>query len=926
MNLTLATLTTINPLPPLLLRLRRTHPKNLNTTRYNLILNSLLLASSALAAPIASESFYYPHGTVLANGVANGGSGWNGGWQQTAGNGLTVAGAKIVQKSNAESTRVLANPLPLTAGVYYFSFLARADSTGRFAFQLKNALDQVRWAFTKNSDDSFSIQASLTTAASAPGLFVGDREYLVVSKFNSSGQIAYVKVFDTADPGDYTTEPSTWDLSVSGATGLTMDRIDLDVDAGTVSLDDVRIATTYAEVIPALKPSNTFVFEVDEPLTSATNEWTYTVGEAGDYQIGKAWVETQSGGDVAIEIFKNGLERIKALYAPAGEVTRFEMRLEDLQQDDEITVRLTPDGSTYRAEYQIAFGTPTFDGLPVFDVASYGAVGNGVTDDMAAIHAAVTAARHAGGGIIRLDGTKTYRAIGLTNNTIENLFDLYGAHDIKVEGNGANIILHPPDRLAWVHSSDNVQIDGLTVDYDPIPYYQGTIDAIDVANLTVDITVPERYAVPVVGVNTLPASSPFFAFTFIPNSSGSRAGWAGRHLYIGSTETIGGDPRKIRLRGDAAVSSVPSALQHALDNGATEIIVPHLNYGHRGQFSLEVSRSSRVTMSNIRFYLMPHLGILPGKNTGPVAFSNVDLTMKDPATELYWSWRGAYSVTGNNRWGFLIEDGEWHGCAMYDDVLAFYTRRHVIMAINAQTLNLDLGTYAQVWRVGDWVSIWTEGQTSLRGMSRVTGVSKILGNGTFNVTLESLPAGTAINDVAINEDLYNRDTLVRNCKNYPEGASPATTRLRTGGHYLNCDFDGLYVKTEFEDEYYGVRARNFVLENSVIRPSRWGRIRFESAINPRIINCTLENTYVMGVRGTEDIILDGNSWTNMTGWWTNLAGNIIDLDNGSSAWLFVNTTRHGSAAGLADHVLLDATSSITYAKPLDYPAPVPPGP
>jgi len=361
------------------------------------------------------------------------------------------------------------------------------------------------------------------------------------------------------------------------------------------------------------------------------------------------------------------------------------------------------------------------------------------------------------------------------------------------------------------------------------------------------------------------------------------------------------------------------ALQHALDNGATEIVVPHRDYGHRGGFSLQVGDSSRVTMSNIRFYLMPHLGILPGKNVGPVAFSNVDLTMRDPATELYWSWRGAYSVTGHNRWGFLIEDGEWHGAAMYDDVLAFFMRRQDVLDINAQTLNLELGEYADLFHPGDWVSIWTERQTAFRGMSRITDAPKKLPDGSGRHRFKSLPAGTVTNDCVINEELFNRDTLVRNCINYPEGASPATTRIRTGGHFLDCDFDGLYFKTEFVEEFHPVRCRNLLLENSTIGPSRWERIRLDKAINPIIRGCTLENTYVLGDKGAEGIVLDGNIWTNMT-------GDIIDLDDGSSAWLFGNTTRNGSAAGLSSHVSVDGTSSITYAKPAGYPDPVPPGP
>ena len=50
-----------------------------------------------------------------------------------------------------------------------------------------------------------------------------------------------------------------------------------------------------------------------------------------------------------------------------------------------------------------------------------GAVGDGVTDDFAAIQRAVVAARESGCGILQFDGSKTYRAIGLNDFTQEAL-------------------------------------------------------------------------------------------------------------------------------------------------------------------------------------------------------------------------------------------------------------------------------------------------------------------------------------------------------------------------------------------------------------------------------------------------------------------------------------------------------------------------
>lgn len=658
-------------------------------------------------------------------------------------------------------------------------------------------------------------------------------------------------------------------------------------------------------------------FVVDQPLTGKNRSWTHVIPEDGDYQIGAAWIETKSGNEVALEVFKNGSEQVLSKYVQVGKVTRFETRIEGLIAGDVLTVRIRADGGIYRAGYQVAHCTPTFAGLPVFDVHApiYGAIGDGETDDFLAIQAAVQAAVNEGGGIVQFDGSKTYRAIGKNDMTLESLIELVSASNVKISGNGASIILHPPDRLALVDSSHNVQIDGLTVTYDPLPYYQGTIDSIDVNNRTVSITVPARYDIPIVGPNTHRTYGGFYGFTFIPNATGSRSGWNGKHLHLESTATIGGNPRKIKLQ---ARSDMGGVLQHALDNGATEVVVPDIIYGHRGLFSLEISNSSRVKVSNLLCHMMLHLGIGPNENVGPITFSNVDLVMANPETELFWSWRGGYSIVGNNRWGLLIEDGEWNGNAMYDDVLAVYTRRQEILGKDGTTLNLKLGQYAHLFRVGDWVSIWsTPEQNDLLGMSRIVEAGSRLADGSFNVTLESIPEGSTLHDILINEELYNKNTLIRNCRNFPEGASNATTRLRTGGHFLNCHFEGLYLITEFANVFEPVRARNLVVENCFIGSNQEKRIRLTRAINPRIINSTLEDTYILGNQGAEDIYLDGNEWTNMS-------GDIATLFQMSSTSLFGQSTRNGESDGLPGYVSLYGSSTIDFSQPWNYPEAIPP--
>ena len=53
---------------------------------------------------------------------------------------------------------------------------------------------------------------------------------------------------------------------------------------------------------PLTEPGETFIFTVDQTVTSEPKRWTHRVAEAGDYQLGMAWVEVQSGQEVEVTI------------------------------------------------------------------------------------------------------------------------------------------------------------------------------------------------------------------------------------------------------------------------------------------------------------------------------------------------------------------------------------------------------------------------------------------------------------------------------------------------------------------------------------------------------------------------------------------------------------------------------------------------
>ena len=651
-------------------------------------------------------------------------------------------------------------------------------------------------------------------------------------------------------------------------------------------------------------------FTIDEPASDQVQEWTYVAKESGHYQIGQAWVEVLSGGTVELSVIAGGKVIREDHVVRNTAVHRFECRIDELAVGETIQVSVKPsDGTKYRIGYMIAFATPTFPGAKVFHVADYGAVGDGETDDMAAVHAAVEAAKTAGSGIIRFDEGKAYRVIGLKDMTQEYVFDLRGAKNIMIEGNGAKMLLHPPDGLAMVEESENIQIDGFIIDYLPRPYYQGDIKKIDVENMTMDIDVPERYPVPEIGKNDFHA--PFFGRSFIPDYPGARSG-DGNNIYVEEV-TQRGNERQLRVhfKKNADGSHTPNAaiqgrVQRAYDEGATEFVVPHVKYGHRGGYT-KIMYSSRVKFSNLRYYCVPYFWLSIRHNTGPVTLSNVDLQTPNPETELLVSWRDGMHIK-NARWGTLIEDGDWDGAGMYDDTFAIYSRALKIVSQSDNTITVTpnfMGKEPYLWRVGDWASIWTLKQEKLKGMARVIRVEDEDGKN-FKVTLESMPEDAELNDIVLHEESMNRGTLIRNCKTTDIGTEYSSTRFRcVGVTFENNDFEDFhfYFHPHWIGGQNGPRPRDIIMKNNRISDNL-DKANFDNALN-----CILRGNEFEGVTlnftGSEQILLENNKWIG-----SDQKQLSISAKKGSSIYLGEGNTRNGSATELTKWVISDESSEI----------------
>jgi len=640
-----------------------------------------------------------------------------------------------------------------------------------------------------------------------------------------------------------------------------------------------------------------FVAAVDTGKLSGEKSWGYTLKEAGDYQLGTAWIEALSEGKVEVSISINGkaVKEVTALKdnskTPGRSLRdlglfRLESRFEGLAADTRIDIKAIPTGDvSYRLAFHLVLTTPTFTGLKVLQVSDFGAVGDGVHDDMPAIHKAVAAAKAAGGGIIRFEKQKTYRVIGRDDLEYEAVFDLAGAANIKIEGQGSTLVLKAPDGMANVRQSRNIQIDGLLVDYDPLPYYQGRITHIDPDAMTIDIVVPERYPVPLTGKSQSKAA--FFGRSFIPDRPGARSG-SGENIYVESVTALK-DNRHLRLQvpkfakgSDTPNAANRSRVMNAKKRGATEFVVPHMKYGHLKGYT-SILQSARVKLSNVRYYLVPYFWMTVKGNTGPVTFHNVDLKMKHPETELYASWRDGFHIK-NGRFGTLIDSCDMDGAAQYDDTFAIYTRIHNVAAIDIQNRKLSLDAAFRdrkdlhTWLKGDWVSIWNRNQTALRGMGRVIGAENVAeSEKRFYLSLEALPSRIQPGDVVINEEVLNRGTLIRNCSTSSIGTEDASTRFRASGIcYENNRFEDFKFLVEFNPFWGTPRSRDVQVKECYIGGGE-SAVQLNWPIGMVFEECRFDRVTLSGVRNAEEIVLRDAEWLN--------AGRIIQAGRGSTMYL-----------------------------------------
>ncbi len=309
------------------------------------------------------------------------------------------------------------------------------------------------------------------------------------------------------------------------------------------------------------------------------------------------------------------------------------------------------------------------------------------------------------------------------------------------------------------------------------------------------------------------------------------------------------------------------------------------------------------------------MGILPKDNYGPVAFSNVDILTPDPETELFVSWRDFFHVK-NNRFGLLIENGNWDGGCMYDDLFNLSTHMMEVLSVSGNNATLKrYGATPQTWRPGDWISLWSKDMSVFRGMARQIS-PEIITQSNYNIQLENEIPGIQTGDVALNEELLQRRTIVRNCTTTSIGAGRSSARLRTPTNFIGNHFDNVLLWLYNAPYIEGPKPKNFLFENNYISGDENPFVLVNSS-NVIVKSCEIDNGFIQCKKNSDRIIFDDVSWINMS-------DDMLKVFDNSTAYVLDGCTRNGSQENLYAWGMEEQGSKIYYHAPSGYPRKIPP--
>ncbi len=458
-----------------------------------------------------------------------------------------------------------------------------------------------------------------------------------------------------------------------------------------------------------------------------------------------------------------------------------------------------------------------------FPVADFGATGDGRTDDGPAIREAVAAAVAAGPGSRVVFEKRAYRLDAYRAAPYQ--IALAGVTNVTLEGSGATLVNHPRNGLISLRDCAGVWVTGFTLDYDPLPFTQGTISEVNATEGWIDVRIQQGYRHPVEEYESLGLRPPQRDWGVVFDPTERHRRWdVPMHWFMEKIvrSPAGADIARVQFVG-AARKELPR-----LRPGDRYVIT--FKYGNSGA-NIDLSGCGGCRFEDFTVHMAKYgmtFGVV--KSGAQNAFRRVRMTFKPGTDHLIVTPKDGFHCK-ENRGGPLIEDCFFEG--LLDDSINISVCPYWIKQVIAPGVYAMNGTPA----VGDHLTAFTPSRSELVEGLIVKAVRPLAGKPKWkSVQLDREVPDPGVNDT--HDDfpggpeklkftgMYNLDAcgagyIVRNCTFREQRRHAMLVRAPGGlieGNLIDgVGGSGVYMVNEIGSFYEGPVPHDCVIRSNVIR-------------------------------------------------------------------------------------------------------------
>lgn len=457
-------------------------------------------------------------------------------------------------------------------------------------------------------------------------------------------------------------------------------------------------------------------------------------------------------------------------------------------------------------------------GAPVIHIRDHGAVGDGETDDGPAVRKALATAIQGGPGTKLVFDKRTYRFGPYRGGSSQ--IELTDVNGLTIEGNGATLLLHPQNGIFSIRRCLNILIRGFVIDFDPLPFTQGTIRAVRADEGVFEFELHAGYPLPpsdAIVKKRLGEGGWRWGTVIDPKERHRRWGIPD-HYRIASVDAIGGRIYRIKV-----TPSHKKGLKPVLPGDRFFLPLMLTEKGERvfGE-NIAVRESADCILEGITIYSgRSGMNYSINRNEGLITLRNNTITFRPSSSRLCSTWKDGMHVK-DNRVGPLIEGCHFEG--MLDDSINISA--NTAMAINIISPKV-FRLMGPAFSASDAVMIF-DPQSGKTQMTKVI-ETKVEGE-THTVTLadsvEDVIVGRKQREHIKSTHFYNMSYIndgfiVRDCIFKPQRRHAMLVRS-PNGIIDNNTIDGVggaavWMGNEMGSFYEGPFPQNNIIRNNTIR-------------------------------------------------------------------------------------------------------------